>query len=302
MGDVTEIDLLVISHAHQDHMNRLPEILGDYSVKRVIRTGVVRSVWWSSNTNEAINAMELAGTLEDINLADFSDIRDNPDEPSDLEKYFGQEFTYGESTITLVCGWNDLYKFSDVYTSSGDLYNSTSIVIRLDYHDRSILFAGDTNGYEEPDDPDDPDCITSEKYMFENSGGLIGCDVLIAGHHGSGGSSSRNFIDAVSPKYVVFSAGHYGIARSHYYHPNWLAARRFYESGVDINNIFRTDFGDNEGSPEWFYGRISDEIVVDPPGDDGVDIWLFPDRERDPYVCWERNDIDPHLRPDDFEF
>ena len=37
----------------------------------------------------------------------------------------------------------------------------------------------------------------------------IDSDVMIAPHHGGGNGSSTKFIEAVSPKYVIFPAGHH---------------------------------------------------------------------------------------------
>ena len=39
-----------------------------------------------------------------------------------------------------------------------------------------------------------------------------------------------------------------------------------------MHNMFRTDFGDDEGSSEWDHGRVPGS--VDPIGDDDVDIIL----------------------------
>ena len=88
---------------------------------------------------------------------------------------------------------------------------------------------------------------------------IAASDLLIAPHHGSGSSSTVEFIDAVR----VFAAG------EGYEHPRREAVLRYLEGGVYAGNLFRTDCGDRvEGGPEW-HSRLeacnaeSDHVVID---------------------------------------
>ena len=74
----------------------------------------------------------------------------------------------------------------------------------------------------------------------------------------------------MSPDFVIFSAG-----RRHHHH-RASVAERYINNGVDQNNIFRTDLGDDEGGDEWDFGCIS--AHKDPVGDDDVDILIRPNR------------------------
>ncbi len=79
--------------------------------------------------------------------------------------------------------------------SSGeyDDLNNCSIVIRLDYGETSFLFMGDA-------------VFDAENNLLEN--GMLGhVNVLKSGHHGSAESTSTEFLNAVSPDYVVCSCG-----------------------------------------------------------------------------------------------
>lgn len=103
--------------------------------------------------------------------------------------------------------------------------------------------------------------------MVNNSEAIkIDSDVLIAPHHGADNGSSKKFIEVVSPKFVIFSAGHA------HAHPRKVAVKRYLDGGIDINNIFRTDKGDDEGYKEWAYQRIANH--KDPRGDDDIDILI----------------------------
>ena len=152
--------------------------------------------------------------------------------------------------------------------SSGEYKNAGSIIIRVQYKDKAILFTGDTVGRHIGDT--DNTCIAAEKFMVEGASVIkIDSDVLVAPHHGADNASSKDFIQAVSPEYVIFSAGH------KFHHPTADAARRYLTSGVDKQKMFRTDRGDDEGGNEWDNERIPGN--VDQAGDDDVDVLIRAD-------------------------
>jgi len=71
--------------------------------------------------------------------------------------------------------------------------NDRSLVIRLDHRRNSFLFPGDISK-------------TKEKELVGNNAELK-ADLLLAPHHGSRGSGSREFIDTVDPDIILISAG-----------------------------------------------------------------------------------------------
>jgi hypothetical protein len=130
---------------------------------------------------------------------------------------------------------------------------------------KSVLYTGDTVGRRR-NDPDSA-CKDAEAVMVENAANVpLDSDVLIAPHHGGNNASSSCFIAAVDPEFVVFSAGH------RYDHPTDSAAQRYIDHGVSVQNMFRTDRGDDEGGAEWDEGRIAG--CHDQDGDDDVEIVL----------------------------
>jgi competence protein ComEC len=94
-------------------------------------------------------------------------------------------------------------------------------------------------------------------------------DVIVAPHHGADNGSSAEFIEAVSPEFVIFSAG------SDHEHPRASTAQRYLDAGVLLADIYRTDLGDDEGGDEWDNGRIAHNR--DRSGDDDVDVLLHSD-------------------------
>ena len=87
---------------------------------------------------------------------------------------------------------------------------------------------------------------------------------------GADNGSSTAFIKAMSPEYVIFSAGHA------HRHPRASTAKRYLDFGVEIEKIFRTDKGDDEqNTQEWSWQKIDD--CIDGAGDDDVRIKITSD-------------------------
>ena len=80
--------------------------------------------------------------------------------------------------------------------------------------------------------------------------------------------SSTAFIRAVSPKWVIFPAGH------DHEHPRQSTACRYLREGIQLERILRTDRGDNEGGKEWAHGATK---AGDHVGDDDIDIIIGAD-------------------------
>lgn len=97
--------------------------------------------------------------------------------------------------------------------------NANSVVARLTYGARAVLFTGDA---EEP----------TERLLLQ--GGGLRADVLKVAHHGSGHSSTRVFLQAVQPTVALISVG----AGNDYGHPSEEAVARLQNAGA---RVYRTD-------------------------------------------------------------
>lgn len=260
ISDDEEIDLLVISHSDADHLSAVPEVLNKYEVKKIIQGGLERTSLTNwKNANTAIAAAKDSGKTEVINLKND-------------ELHFGSTFIFGETLVTFVSGFYAPPDSWDIEggKTGGEFRNAGSIVIRLSFKGKSILFTGDAVG-RHLEDPVDV-CLATEKFMTQNSDAInIDSDILIAPHHGGDNGSSTEFIKKVSPTWVIFSAGH------NHEHPTKSAAKRYLDNGVEKDHILRTDLGDDEGGKEWDEGRIIGHI--DKRGDDDIDILIRPNGE-----------------------
>lgn len=72
--------------------------------------------------------------------------------------------------------------------------NTGSIVMKIIYGDTSVLLQGDS-------------VASIEQYLLEMDGDYLKSDILKVGHHGSKTSSVKEYVEKVSPKYAVISAG-----------------------------------------------------------------------------------------------
>ena len=252
--DGEDIDLLILSHTDSDHIGGADELLGAYQVKRIVRPGLWRDTDAWADADAAI-ADEAELGAEVMNLAETPLIP-------------GDEIHFGNARVILVSGFSQPPASWGVHEES-ETNNAGSIVVRLVFVGRSILFTGDsvglklcdTNSCAEPEQ-----LYATELFMVKNAPHVpIDSDVLIAPHHGSRESSSAEFIAAVSPEWVVIPAG-----TSAYDHPHREAGERYLAANVAPSRILRTDRHDDEGDKEWPCGRVDDH--VDSVGDDDVDI------------------------------
>jgi competence protein ComEC len=263
-----EIEYLILSHTDADHWGSVKSLAENYTLKNVLRTNY-RITDRSDALVDGVKAInENVSSSHDFNLSDTLSIPEN--KFSDGALFYDKEgvklyFMMGFGKIPEIDAWKNL--------SPSKKNNGVSIVVKLEYGEHSILFTGDAVGRIDEKEGS----IASEKYMLDSlSHELLKSRVLIATHHGAENGSSKAFIQAVEPEYVVFPAGHHGT----YKHPRLSTANRFLEGlGLSKEDIFRTDRGDfesggaNNFKKHWNDGTNSDDGDI--PGDDHIRI-VFP--------------------------
>ncbi|MEK7669297.1 MAG: MBL fold metallo-hydrolase [Patescibacteria group bacterium] len=206
------IDVVLATHADQDHVGGLPDVLKKYQVNIFMETGVAGESSSYEELEKIVGEKESASRIKKILVRK------------------GMEIDLGDGAILQI-----LFPDRD---PSGMETNTASIVARLVYGENEFLLTGDS-----------PQVI--EKYLVslgsrECQGQPLKCsgpkglpltlesDVLKAGHHGSKTSTGAVFVSAVSPQYVVISAG----KDNRYGHPNQEVLDIVSNFGA---KIFRTD-------------------------------------------------------------
>lgn len=204
VGD-RDIELLILTHPHADHVTGLVDVFRRYEVHRVIFTGVVHTTdvyraFLEAVRDEGVTA-ELPGGGGEVVQGDVR-----------LEFLWPEEDYSGKSVSETGAG------------EAGGL-NDTSIVFRLVYGDTEVLFTGDAT-------------LAVEKSLLasssSSSSSSLRSDVLKVGHHGSNNSTGREFLAVVDPDVAVVSSGVGNI----YGHPSYRIIKRLRDAGV---RLFRTD-------------------------------------------------------------
>ena len=250
-----EIDLMVLSHNDTDHIATADTILAAYQVNQIIWSGFERP--------EIQSYVETSRAIENEPGAKVINLK------SDTIA-IGSTLVFGNTYVTFVSGFHEppeRWGFSP--SERSEYRNAGSIMMRVTYEGKSILMTGDMIGRHEDGDHSEEHVIAAEKYVIDNRHAVpIRSDVLIASHHGGNDASSYPFIRAVSPQFVIFSAG----SHDNYGHPREAVAQRFLNSGVEYRHIFRTDLADDESRPDHWENESTQEGVSDSTGDDHVEI------------------------------
>jgi len=123
----------------------------------------------------------------------------------------GQVQQLGEVKITV------LHPAADALTSGPA--NDRSCVLRVDVGSHRLLLTGDISA-------------AVEAQLLARDPAALRAEFILVPHHGSGGSSSQAFIDAVQPKLALVSAGY----RNPHRHPRPEVVARYQAAGATVIN------------------------------------------------------------------
>ncbi len=211
-------DLVVLTHAQDDHVSGLVEVAERYHV---------RSALLSPREGQTAAYREFRATLDrhgaEVSLA-----------------FPGEWLDLGHGVRLEVLGpleW---------LLQEHDDGNDSSVVLRLVYGSVSFLLTGDLG-------------VKGETALLAE-GGDLHATVLKVGHHGSAGSTSSDFVDAVRPSVAAISVG----AENSFGHPSPSTLLRL--AGLPI---FRTDRNgtlrfETDGRRLWAGTERGSFQVVDP--------------------------------------
>lgn len=175
-----EIDIVIVSHPHADHISGLISVLQNYKVKNVYLSGA------SHTTYEYLELLrQLAKRPETRKV--------KVDHPITLQ--LGDE-----TALSFLYPDFDVADINAPQFTNSNL-NNTSLVVKMTRKGRSVLFTGDI----EKD---------AEEYMLSKKMD-VSADVLKVAHQGSRTSSAEPFLRAVHPRFAVISVG-----KNVYEHPH----------------------------------------------------------------------------------
>ena len=164
-----EIDLVIASHNHADHIGGLDDVLRVYRVKEIWVSGATHNTNTFEKWREAVEAERKAGaTVIPIEIGiekQFGDVK--------LKVYYPPESLHGLTPKE---------------------QHDAMIVTKLSYGEFDALLTGDAEARHEQD--------LVARYSSE-----LDIEVLKVGHHGSTSSTTESFLKATTPKLAVISAG-----------------------------------------------------------------------------------------------
>ncbi|MBD0370168.1 MAG: MBL fold metallo-hydrolase [Pyrinomonadaceae bacterium] len=189
-----QIDLMVATHAHADHIGGADEVIRATKVLSVLDSQVPNT---TKNYEDFLKAIKESGA-----------------------KYVGaapgQKFDLGGGANLTVLAPIKPFFTKDQLRSGANEPNANSVVVRLDYGDFSMLLTGDA------------EAETEARLM--SAGANVKAKVLKVGHHGSRYASSDEFLRAGGFEAALISDGE----DNRYGHPSQDALDRFKALGIKI--------------------------------------------------------------------
>lgn len=205
-----DIDLMILTHPHKDHIFGLIEVLKRYKVEKIIlsEVGFETSFYreFLAIAREKNIPLEYLGDGDEIKIGEFVEFDFLSPQKIDENKNFTAE--------------------NESFGAKGQGLNDSSLVSKFIYGNNAILFTGDAG-------------VNIEKQIMAK-GYNIKSDILKVGHHGSKYSSSEEFLRAVSPEYAVIQSG----AENKYGHPTEQTLSRLAAIGLPAQagaKILRND-------------------------------------------------------------
>lgn len=163
------IEVVILSHPQQDHMEGLLHVLERFDVGMVLLP-------------YAPNTSQLQRAWIDMLLEKGVSVR---------YSWTGQQLSVGDMHLKVLGPFDS----ASAQAATRSDVNNASTMVRVDFHDMSFLLTGDAEK-------------RVEQMMIENiPADVLDIDVLKAGHHGSNSSTHAPLLQATSPAAVVISVG-----------------------------------------------------------------------------------------------
>lgn len=204
------IDVLVLSHPHDDHMGGAAEVLENIEIGVVYGPDIfdlsdLEKLGWYGDMIDAVDKIDAE---RNINI---------PEEEQTSIWHFPRndkgefaKFNIGDTVVEFYAPLEDEY--SDL--------NDYSICAKVTFGTVDIMFTGDATTSVEK-------ALIAEEYDLD-------VEVFQAAHHGSYTGNSKEFLEAMSPETIVISCG----MNNRYNHPSESIIERYKEMKIPV---YRTD-------------------------------------------------------------
>lgn len=166
--NITELDAVLATHMHIDHVGGLPAVLASHAV------GTLYTSPFTEYATSPVANLEAAAAAQGLSFTPL---------------LAGDSFSLGDALVEVLAPAQvPVPQNPDSIT--GDFLNDSSVVCRLSYGGVRILFTGDATR-------------AVEGALVEQYGDDLRADVIKVPHHGSTDASSRPFVQAVGARESV---------------------------------------------------------------------------------------------------
>ena len=227
--NVQQIDYLVITHPHPDHMGGATEVLKAFKTLNVIDNGQPPSIppeliaqqkpAGPANTKKPQTKKPTKGPAITRFYDDYQEALKNSGAHYEKAQP-GTKYDLGNGALLTVMSPIEPLFVKDQMKTGGNEANANSIVMRLDYGAFSMLLSGDAEEQ------------TEHRLLTKDLN--LEAKVLKVAHHGSKYASTADFLKRVKPEIAIVSCG----AWNRYGHPAQSVLDRLKGAGV---KVYRTD-------------------------------------------------------------
>ena len=227
---IQQLDYLIITHPHPDHMGGATEVFKAVKVAAVIDNGLPPSIPPNllpkpTPTPKATVVKKPASTRirKPVTVISFYENYQEAVKTSGAQyekAQPGSKYDLGNGAFLTILAPVDSEFTKDQMKTGGNETNANSIVARLDYGSFSMLFGGDAEDQ------------TEHRMLTKDLN--IQSKVLKVSHHGSKYASGEEFLKRVKAEIAVVSCG----AWNRYGHPSQVVLDRLRSLGV---KVYRTD-------------------------------------------------------------
>ena len=255
--NVQQLDYLIATHPHPDHIGGVDEVLNVTKVLNVIDNGLgpdlPESLATPTKTAAANKKAPVKKTGKSSSVTKFLDEYKEAISQSGAHYEKAQPGAKydlgGGARLTTLAPTEPLFT-KDQMKTGGNLPNANSVVVRLDYGDFSMLLPGDAEDQ------------TEHRLLTKDVD--IRTRVLKVTHHGSKYATSQDFIDRVKPQVAIISVGEW----NRYGHPAQAVLDRLKAANV---KLYRTDL---QGEITITTRGKENDYVIKTAKEATSDLWL----------------------------
>lgn len=165
---IQRLDYVVGTHPHEDHIGGLVDVINNFDIDTVYLPRIPDKYVPTTKVYQ-----NLLTAIANKNLTVIS--------PQPRDSIFA-----GDAEVTFL---------SDINKIDSSNMNDYSIVLKVDYGNNRFVFTGDAEACNEED------------ILNNFSKDELKCDVFKVNHHGSSTSNTKNWLEALNPKYAYIPCG-----------------------------------------------------------------------------------------------